>query len=185
MVVLLIWVILLMVLTALIMVAIKEIAGSTKRAKSKRQKKFDTEFDDLKNELKGKADARSEEVDLVILPDEKTEAHNVNKRNNRSDNHPNEAVDILFAEVQDSGYKNSLEESLAIIEKLEKESNVDKAEKIDRFFNRYIPLVTEIIVAEKTGESNASKAIELFNVITKQFYGSIYKTEIELDNEQV
>ena len=58
--------------------------------------------------------------------------------------------------------------------KMERETEDEKKKKIERFYNRYLPLMSEVIVASKTGESGADNAISLFSEIEGRFYKSLY-----------
>ena len=92
----------------------------------------------------------------------------------KTSNHKNKAMREFFNELDSFDLSENLEQAKELLLKMEHESDGEKKKKIERFYDRYLPLMSEVIVASKTGESGADKAISLFSEIVGRFYKSLY-----------
>lgn len=130
------------------------------------QKKREEELASLEQELKN--------IALEKVVEEEGEGYVIGKaesrKRKRQSDHTNNAVKEFFAEIQGSELEEQLKEVSAKIKKLETIKEEKQAERVERFFNRYLPLMTEIIVASKTGETCTEKTIETFTRIVDAFY---------------
>lgn len=95
-------------------------------------------------------------------------------RKAKASDHKNKAMREFFNELESFDLSENLEQAKVLLLKMERETEDEKKKKIERFYNRYLPLMSEVIVASKTGESGADNAISLFSEIEGRFYKSLY-----------
>ena len=68
-----------------------------------------------------------------------------------------------------------------IIDKLREETDESKRIKILAFFDRYLPVMTEIIEASRHGDTDIDDAVERFTETVKAFSKSLYKADDVVD----
>ena len=68
-----------------------------------------------------------------------------------------------------------------IIDKLHEETDESKRIKILAFFDRYLPVITEIIEASKHGEADIDDSVKKFTDAVKAFSKSLYKVDDVVD----
>ena len=92
-----------------------------------------------------------------------------------------ETYDRYFA-AQEGAYLNGrLDSANAIVRKLFAETDVDKRRKILDFFDKYLPLITEIIEASKHGGTDIDDAFLRFTETVKTFSRNLYQADDVID----
>ena len=76
---------------------------------------------------------------------------------------------------------NKLYAANAIIDKLHDEKDESKRIKILAFFDRYLPVITEILEASKHGDTDIDDSIKRFTDAVKAFSKSLYKVDDVVD----
>ena len=74
-----------------------------------------------------------------------------------------------------------LDSANAIVRKLFAETDEDKRRKILDFFDKYLPLITEIIEASKHGGNDTDDAFRRFTETVKAFSRNLYKADDVID----
>ena len=92
-----------------------------------------------------------------------------------------ETYDRYFAAQESAHLYGRLDSANAIVRKLFAETDVDKRRKILDFFDKYLPLITEIIEAKKHGGTDADDAFRRFTETVKAFSRNLYQADDVID----
>ena len=92
-----------------------------------------------------------------------------------------ETYDRYFAAQEGAHLYGRLDSANAIVRKLFAETDVDKRRKILDFFDKYLPLITEIIEAKKHGGTDADDAFRRFTETVKAFSKNLYQADDVID----
>ena len=90
-------------------------------------------------------------------------------------------IDYFQAMRGAASAENTLKVANTIIHKLHDETDESKRIKILAFFDRYLPVMTEIIEASKHGDADIDDSIKRFTDAVKAFSKSLYKVDDVVD----
>lgn len=86
-----------------------------------------------------------------------------------------------FRVVEGSDIASRLKAANVILKKLYQETDPDKRTKILAFFDKYLPLMTEIVEASKHGDTDTEDSVKRFTETVKAFSRSLYRADDVID----